>query len=162
MKTCFKCKEEKELTNFHKHKGMKDGHLNKCASCVVKDVGSWRAANEGCRKRETARAKVRRGFKPIGRKVISSRYMLKRRLQKEQLPKTELDLFIIDEGLLLCGLREEATGKKWHLDHIVPLNHKAACGLHVAANFQVVPSIWNVTKGNRNMDLFFKRAYAGY
>ena len=34
MKQCFKCGEIKELAAFYKHKGMSDGHLNKCSSCV--------------------------------------------------------------------------------------------------------------------------------
>jgi len=41
-KKCIKCGEIKELSNFHSHKKMKDGRLNKCAKCAVDDVRKWR------------------------------------------------------------------------------------------------------------------------
>lgn len=36
-KICFKCNTEKPLTQYYKHNGMADGHLNKCMSCTKSD-----------------------------------------------------------------------------------------------------------------------------
>ena len=164
MKYCKWCKTEQPIENFHKHKKMKDGRINKCSSCVVASVAKWRVKNPDCRKKEHAKVRDKNGgitrdayYKKrsqnaIGRKASASKYAHKRRLQKVFSFCSELDEFAFEEAFHLCQLREAITGFKWHVDHIVPLNHKNACGLHVAQNFQVIPAYLNCKKGNRNMN----------
>lgn len=167
MKICFKCKTERPLTDFHKHSGMKDGRLNKCKHCVVKDVAEWRNKNPNARKEEHRRVRERKGLmtrqeyfdkrnlNKIGRLASSLKYAYKRRRLEEKTFQNEFDEFVFEEAALLCKLREQTTGFKWHIDHIVPMMHKKACGLNSASNLQVVPALWNVRKGNRSMDTYF-------
>jgi hypothetical protein len=48
-KICFKCHETKTIDKFYKHKAMRDGHLNKCIDCAVKDVIKHRRENDSVR-----------------------------------------------------------------------------------------------------------------
>lgn len=61
----------------------------------------------------------------------------------------EFDDFTMIEAADLCRLRAAATGFVWDVDHMVPLQAREACGLHCAANLQVIPAALNRAKGNR-------------
>ena len=44
---------------------------------------------------------------------------------------------------------EASTGIKYCVDHIVPLENKLVCGLHVAANLRAIPFVENAKKKNK-------------
>lgn len=62
----------------------------------------------------------------------------------------ELDEFVAAEAAHLAVLREKATGVKWEVDHIIPLQGRLVRGLHVWNNLQVIPMKLNRMKGNRH------------
>lgn len=43
----------------------------------------------------------------------------------------------------------EETGVAFEVDHVVPLQNKTVCGLHVEANLRIVERRKNRSKGNK-------------
>lgn len=68
--------------------------------------------------------------------------------QRGALPKWA-NRFFMQEIYDLAYIRSKATGIKWHVDHIVPLQSKKVCGLHVEHNLQVITALENHQKYNR-------------
>jgi hypothetical protein len=149
MKKCICCGVEKPLTEFHKRA---NGSLrNDCKQCK-------NASNrKNYETNKEARTQQIREWRNNNKELVRSydnNLRHKRRVAKNAVDMSELDFFVFQEAHKLCALRKEVTGYDWHVDHIVPINHKQACGLHNAFNFQVVPAVWNIKKSNRNMNKF--------
>ena len=64
MKTCFKCKEKKELTEFYRHPQTADGFLGKCKECTKADV-KGRSVEKQDYVREYDKTRYRTSFERI-------------------------------------------------------------------------------------------------
>lgn len=62
---------------------------------------------------------------------------------------SELDAFIWQEAFHLAKIRTKLTGIPWAVDHMIPLQGKSACGLHLGRNCQVMPACLNNLKNNK-------------
>jgi 5-methylcytosine-specific restriction endonuclease McrA len=73
----------------------------------------------------------------------------KRRAQKLQATPPWVNLEAIKAIYKQCAERTKATGIKHAVDHIYPLTSTEVCGLHVAANLQILTKSENSSKSNR-------------
>lgn len=186
MKTCTKCKLEKDTSEFGKHSGTRDKLCSWCKLCHKRATADWKVKNKNWQKEYTKKRKIRyendEEYRLKCNSMSNSRYHAKYKNNPEYIAKlydnkkkylannlhkynawtadyrqrkrnsnrelSELDELVFKEAYHLAKLREGSTGIKWHVDHIVPLRGKNVCGLHVAANIQVIPAVLNLQKGN--------------
>jgi hypothetical protein len=76
----------------------------------------------------------------------------KRRAKKLQATPnwlTDSDIAEIEELYLCARIFKLYTGEDYHVDHIIPLQGKNVCGLHVPWNLQVIPAKENLSKSNK-------------
>lgn len=127
LKTCFKCKTEKPLTEFYRHAQMGDGHLNKCKECTKRDVREHRAANDSVREYDRQRASLPHRVERA--KVINGRW---REAFPERRAAHMAVQYAIRSGRMerqpcwVCGERAEAH----HPDYSQPLDVVWLCPRH--------------------------------
>lgn len=76
-------------------------------------------------------------------------YHAKRRARKRAALPAWADLAEIRKVYEQCEALTAATGVAHHVDHIVPLQGKTVCGLHVHYNLRAIPAEENLRKKNR-------------
>lgn len=125
MKACFKCQRELPLSDFYKHKGMADGHLNKCKSCTKKDSTENRNENiDRYRKYDRERGnRQKSGYLSGYRKKYPNKWkavcLVNNAIQSGKL---------FNEPCEACGL--EYGVHAHHDDYSKPLNVRWLCPAH--------------------------------
>ncbi len=74
----------------------------------------------------------------------------KRRAAKlQRTPKWDSESHLIQAKYQLANMLTRETGKPHHVDHIIPLQGKKVCGLHVFSNLRVILGEENIKKSNK-------------
>ena len=128
-KKCSSCKETLSLLSFPKDKSRKGGYDNKCKSCTREKNSKWVQNNKG---------------------LSLAKAVLKKMRASNRAPSwlTESDILAMKCIYQVAAMRNASSDIKWSVDHIIPLNGKTVCGLHVPSNLQVIPLSENRAKWN--------------
>lgn len=163
MKTCSCCKQSKPFAEFNKNRANKDGFQYQCNSCRKEsNAKSFQKISEEVRLRRITSAKewkqknkekvqaYRKEYDTKNRATKTYRQVLRELSKKQRTPiwVDNEEKFLIEEVYHLAKIREQATGIKWHVDHIVPLQGKTVSGLHTISNLQVITAKENLRKHN--------------
>lgn len=155
-KTCSKCGEGKALSEFFKRKRSPDGHETECKECRKQRNAKWFSENkdrhnemmrswyEKNREQHLANTKARYEADPA---YSLAKYNKRNERTKRATPKWA-DMKAIADAYQMAKRLEKFVGGKWEVDHIVPLQSKRVCGLHVEHNLQIMRPEDNRRKSN--------------
>ena len=87
-------------------------------------------------------------------KARINHYANKRRAAKLQRTPSWADLSAIQRMYVEARRKTRKTGIDHHVDHVIPLQGKTVCGLHVANNLQVLTASENGRKYNKLIEVY--------
>jgi hypothetical protein len=157
MKHCPKCITDKPKSEFNKRSASKDGLRWWCRCCDHAATNKWLSLNrdahlerqkEWALKNKEQKALKARMYAKNNRHKENAR-TAKRKASKIAATPVWSDLLAVEDFYSAALAFKMYTGQEYHVDHIVPLQGKTVCGLHVPANLQILAANENLSKQHR-------------
>ena len=138
VQICRNCKIEKDSSCFGKDKRLKFGLKYFCKSCFNilynNSRKEWKVNNKDKIKNQNLK------YRKSHRKFLTFKESVRRAQKLKATPKWA-NLEEVKNTYKNCP-------KGYHVDHIIPLQGKNVCGLHVEYNLQYLSASENVKKSN--------------
>jgi len=175
MKQCSKCGEIKDLSGFYKN-SKSDKYRSACKSCSIKHTVKYhqthgkevKARYDSIYYKTEQLLKKRREYRAINDNKVKNiiyqteyrqKYPEKGRYYRAKYRAAKLlatPIWLTDKQLSqieyyynMAKLIQDISGEETHVDHIIPLQGKEVCGLHVPWNLQILSRTDNLKKSNR-------------
>ena len=161
LKFCGGCHEPKPVSEFHKNKSRKDGLATQCKVCVKVHTRRNYDKNKEFRykrylehrsKNPEYYLEAQKKWRNANKHVTSFFNQKYRSKKRNAMPSwlTESQISQIRDMYWVAKDLRAISGQEYHVDHIVPLNGKGVCGLHVPWNLQILPADLNLRKSNNH------------
>lgn len=143
LKKCGKCQQEKEYKFFY-HDSRHNKLTSRCKQCM-KEYSVAYARDNPEKKKEWFGRWLKKNYG----KVLANNAKRKAAKRKRTPPwLTEEHHRQIEVEYALAVWCSKVMNVPYHVDHMVPLQGKTVCGLHVPWNLQVIPASDNLSKYN--------------
>lgn len=154
MKMCCKCQQTKSLDLFHNNKNMPDGKHHYCKPCekqrrqkiYANNAEQHKARSNQWKRNNSTRVKqTKKIWEANNRGRVNALWMKRYTNKLKATPAwAELDRIQV--------VYQKAKQWNMQVDHVIPLQGKNVCGLHVWANLQLLDPSFNLSKGNKYYD----------
>lgn len=159
FKRCYKCLDYLPLSLFSKYKASKDGYKTNCKLCikVYRDKNIQHITDRDKNYRDSNREKIslyNAQYRLDYPERIAAKDANRRSKKIKACPiwLTKEDMQLIKDEYKKCREITKVTGVKHHVDHVIPLNSKIVCGLHVPWNLQILTEVENLLKSNKLLE----------
>lgn len=168
LKRCNVCRATKPLADFATRRASPDGVSSTCRVCANIRSAQWKEAHPGAHKqwydenrdwkrqyfqqwRQANAERVKQGYRTWAKanKARINALIAKRNAIKLKATPPWADHSAIRAIYKEASRLTAETGIRHEVDHVVPLRHPRVCGLHVAANMQILTSDENKRKSNQ-------------
>jgi len=143
VQICYNCNIEKQLDQFSKHPTGKHGVSTTCKPCK----NAYRKSYYEKNKNVEAVKNSKWSKENLDKKRL---YTANRRAALISATPLWVNHIAIKKIYDEAAFLTRVTGLKYEVDHVIPLNGKNVCGLHIASNLQVLKAEDNRKKAYKH------------
>lgn len=103
----------------------------------------WHATNK------LSVASRKKVYRAANKEIINANAAKRRAAQQTPVWLSNFDRLKIRCIYSVASMLTRENSESWHVDHIIPLQGKTVCGLHVPNNLQFIRGADNLTKANK-------------